>query len=688
MEQLKETFAQCKQEGRPTLVTYVTAGFPTIKETPDIMIGMQTGGADIIELGLPFTDPFADGPTIQKSNLKALENKVTVLSILKMVKDARKRGLHVPVLFMGYYNPLLHYGETRMLADCREVGVNGFIIVDLPPEEAGRFRHGCTKAGLSYIPLIAPCTSEDRMKTLCGIADSFIYLISKMGVTGSSGPLSAELPDLIKRVKDLSGDAPVAVGFGLNTREDFQTVTSIADGAIIGSHIIKLLDNAAPGLGAKAVEEYCSQITGRRVGCFPPTPSSQPEILVPRRGSLEQDIEMEEPDLAGQPGYFGGFGGQYVPEALLTCLAELEAGFGSAIKDPEFWDEYRSFYKWMNRPSSLHRATGLTAHAGGADIWLKREDLNHTGSHNINNALGQILLARRLGKTTIVAETGTGQHGFATATVCTKLGMTCTVFMGAEDVQRQAFNVFRIRLLGATVVPVELGSRSLRDAVDEAFRAWMANLPTTHYIIGSAIGPHPFPTIVRTFQSVIGDETKAQMQEEMGGLPDAVLACVGGGSNAVGMFYPFLKDPVKLVGVEAGGDGLGSSRHSAALSGGSVGVVHGARTYVLQDRDGQIIDTRSVAAGLGCSDAGPELSNWKHSGRAEFITATDAQALEGFRLLGRLEGISPALEAAHAVWGAIEMARELGPGKNLVLCLSGRGDKDMQEVVDKLPEIE
>lgn len=292
-----------------------------------------------------------------------------------------------------------------------------------------------------------------------------------------------------------------------------------------------------------------------------------------------------------------------------------------------------------------------------------------------------------MGKTEIIAETGAGQHGVATATVCAKFSMKCTIYMGAEDVRRQALNVFRIRLLGATVVPVEAGSRTLRDAVNEAFRAWIVRLDTTHYIIGSAIGPHPFPTIVRTFQSVIGDETKAQLKE-LGKSPDAVVACVGGGSNAVGMFYPFSSIPsVQLVGVEAGGDGLDTARHSATLSGGSVGVLHGVRTYVLQNQHGQISDTHSVSAGLDYPGVGPELAQWKESNRATFLSATNAQAFQGFRLLSQLEGIIPALETSHAVWGAIETAKQLGPGKDLVLCLSGRGDKDVQSVADELPKI-
>jgi tryptophan synthase len=293
-----------------------------------------------------------------------------------------------------------------------------------------------------------------------------------------------------------------------------------------------------------------------------------------------------------------------------------------------------------------------------------------------------------MGKTEIIAETGAGQHGVATATVCAKFGMKCTVYMGAEDVRRQALNVFRIKLLGAQVIAVEAGTRTLRDAVNEALRAWVVNLSTTHYVIGSAIGPHPFPTIVRTFQSVIGNETKEQMQAKRGKLPDAVVACVGGGSNAVGMFYPFSKDPsVKLLGVEAGGDGINTKKHSATLTGGSKGVLHGVRTYVLQNEHGQISDTHSISAGLDYPGVGPELSSWKDSERAKFIVATDAEALIGFRLLSQLEGIIPALETAHAIFGALELAKTMKKDQDIVICLSGRGDKDVQSVAEELPNL-
>ncbi|PBP22034.1 putative tryptophan synthase [Diplocarpon rosae] len=713
MEGLKSRFAQCKKEGRSAFVTYVTAGYPTPNETVDIMLGMEAGGSGyVIELGIPFTDPIADGVTIQKANTQALKNGVSVTSVLQMVRDARKKGLKVPVLFMGYYNPMLSYGEEKLLRDCREAGVNGFIVVDLPPEEAISFRNYCTKAGLSYVPLIAPSTSESRMKLLCKLADSFIYVVSRMGVTGATGTLNTGLPDLLKRVKQYSGNAPAAVGFGVSTRDHFLSVAKIADGVVIGSQIITVLAESESGEGAKNVEEYCAQVCGRRND---PTQGLTREV-----GIVEAISEAQEPngetvhvdavirestganlvdqiealntdgpvDPEAIPARFGEFGGQYVPESLMDCLSELEEGFNKIKDDPEFWEEYRTYYPWMGRPGQLHLAERLTEHAGGANIWLKREDLNHTGSHKINNALGQILLARRLGKTEIIAETGAGQHGVATATVCAKFGMKCTIYMGAEDVRRQALNVFRIKLLGAQVVAVEAGSRTLRDAVNEAMRSWVVKLDTTHYILGSAIGPHPFPTIVRTFQSVIGNETKFQMQEKRGKLPDAVVACVGGGSNAVGMFYPFSKDPsVKLLGVEAGGDGLDTDRHSATLSGGTKGVLHGVRTYVLQDKNGQISDTHSVSAGLDYPGVGPELASWKDNERAKFIAATDSEAFIGFRMISQLEGIIPALETAHAIYAAVELAKTMQKGQDIVICLSGRGDKDVQSVADELPTL-
>ncbi|KAH7366896.1 tryptophan synthase [Plectosphaerella cucumerina] len=705
MEGIRQAFQRCKAQNRSALVTYVTAGYPTAEETPDILLALEKGGADVIELGAPFTDPIADGPTIQTSNTIALQNGVTIESTLKMVKDARSRGLKAPVLLMGYYNPLLSYGEERLLTDCKESGVNGFIVVDLPPEEAVSFRKLCTKGGLSYVPLIAPATSDARMRILCRLADSFIYVVSRQGVTGALGSMNANLPELVARVKKYSGDKPAAVGFGVSTREHFLGVAELSDGVVVGSQIITTLQKAeSPEARLRDVAEYCSYLAGRtttddeeatrEVGIIEAIAGARETTATPTVSATI--TETEDSDLVAQlaamhgkiPARFGEFGGQYVPESLMDCLSELEEGFNKIKDDPAFWEEYRSYYDYMGRPGHLHLAERLTEYAGGANIWLKREDLNHTGSHKINNALGQLLLARRLGKTKIIAETGAGQHGVATATVCAKFGMECTVYMGAEDVRRQALNVFRMKLLGAKVVAVEAGSRTLRDAVNEALRAWVVNLDTTHYIIGSAIGPHPFPTIVRTFQSVIGNETKAQMLEKRGKLPDAVVACVGGGSNAVGMFYPFANDPsVKILGVEAGGDGVDTARHSATLSGGTKGVLHGVRTYVLQDKHGQISDTHSVSAGLDYPGVGPELSAWKDSGRVQFIAATDAEAFIGFRLISQKEGIIPALESAHGIYGAIELAKTMKKDEDLVICLSGRGDKDVQSVADELPKL-
>lgn len=547
---------------------------------------------------------------------------------------------------------------------------------------------------LSYIPLVAPSTADSRMEMLCSIADSFIYVASKMGVTGVTKALDTGLDELLSRVhRYTKGSVPAAVGFGINTREHFVDVARIAEGVVIGSKIIDVLQEASEGTGAERVKEYCLHVSGRKEArVITPVQEIKNSTTATQQRSLDGPNASEDhTEFLDKHTRFGQFGGQYVPEALMECLTELEAGFKKASADPTFWEEVRSYASYTNRPSSLHQAPRLSKHAGGARIWLKREDLNHTGSHKINNALGQVLLARRLGKTSIIAETGAGQHGVATATLCALLGLKCTIFMGAEDVERQALNVFRIKLLGATVIPVP-GAHpgdggTLRDAVNQAFRTWVTDLKTTHFVIGSAFGPHPYPTIVRTFQSVIGEETRSQFMQEMNGkLPDAVVACVGGGSNAAGMFYPFLKDEsVKLVGVEAGGDGSSNGRHAATLARGSVGVLHGVRTYVLQDDDGQIISTHSVSAGLDYPGVGPELANWKESNRANFIAADDNDALDGFRLLSETEGIIPALESAHAVAGAVKVARDLGPGKDLVICLSGRGDKDVQQVAKMLP---
>ncbi|NPA58646.1 MAG: tryptophan synthase subunit beta [Aquificae bacterium] len=381
-------------------------------------------------------------------------------------------------------------------------------------------------------------------------------------------------------------------------------------------------------------------------------------------------------------GYFGQFGGKFLPETLIPALEELESQYQKIRNDGDFQRELVYYLQeYAGRPTTLYYAHRLTEAVGGAKIYLKREDLLHTGAHKINNTLGQVLLTKKLGKKRIIAETGAGQHGVSTATAASLFGLECVVYMGEEDAERQALNVFRMKLLGAEVRIVRAGSRTLKDAVNEALRDWVTNVKTTHYVIGSALGPHPFPLIVRDFQSVIGRETKEQIIEIEGRLPDAVVACVGGGSNAIGMFFPFIGDEsVRLIGVEAEGYGLETGMHAASINGGTVGVLHGMKTYFLQDEWGQIEPTHSISAGLDYPGVGPEHAFLKEIGRAEYITATDEEALEGFTLLSRTEGIIPALESSHAVIKGVEVARELGREGVVVINLSGRGDKDVQQV--------
>ena len=378
-------------------------------------------------------------------------------------------------------------------------------------------------------------------------------------------------------------------------------------------------------------------------------------------------------------GHFGPYGGRFVPEALVGALDELEAAHNSAMQDPEFQSELRELHlTYTGRPSIITEAKRFAEHAGGARILLKREDLNHTGSHKINNVLGQALLTRRMGKKRIIAETGAGQHGVAAATAAALFGLECVVYMGQDDTKRQGLNVARMKLLGAEVIPVTAGSRTLKDAVNEAMRDWVTNVESTHYLLGTVAGPHPFPTMVRDFQKIIGEEAREQVIELSGRLPDAVLACIGGGSNAIGIFYAFIPDSqVRLIGFEAGGDGIETGRHAATITGGSVGVLHGTRSYVLQDDNGQTIESHSISAGLDYPGVGPEHAYLHDIGRAEYRAITDDEAMAAFALLSKTEGIIPAIESAHALAGAIKVGKELGPEALLLINLSGRGDKDV-----------
>lgn len=647
-----------------------------LTDTPAILLAMQEGGASVIELGVPYTDPQADGTTIQRTNQVAIKGGTSkIQQSLAMVKQARDMGLTVPVVLMGYYNPFLQYGIDKLCQDTKEAGADGFIVVDLPPEEGAQLNAACVQTGLSNVPLVAPTSSNERIASLAKMASSFLYCVSVTGVTGARDALPEDLDDFLVRVRQQTG-LPLAVGFGISSPEMVQGVANMADGVVVGSAILnameKLGDDATTEQRATAIREAVQHL---KAGVSQAdTAKNQATIL----GQIPQVWEGED-----HPSRFGKFGGQYIPETLSVAFEEIEQKYNEIKNDPDFiaeLDEYRRDF--VGGPTPLHKAERLTEYAGGATIWLKREDLAHTGAHKINNAIGQALLAKRIGKPRIIAETGAGQHGVATATVCAKLGLDCTVYMGAVDCERQKLNVFRMNTLGAKVVPVQDGQRTLKDAINEAMRDWVTNVRDTHYLIGSAVGPHPFPTIVRDFQSVIGKEMREQMLEKAGKLPDAVVACVGGGSNAMGAFYPFIEDKeVALYGAEAAGYGMGESEgHCATLSKGTPGVLQGALTYVIQEESGQTLNTHSISAGLDYPGVGPEHAHLKDIGRAVYEAVTDDEALEGFKLMCEYEGIIPALETSHAIYYAVQLAKKLGPGKDIVINMSGRGDKDMPQV--------
>ena len=676
---LTEAFEAADKRGRAAFVGFVTAGYPTREETVDIMLGMQKGGTDIIELGVPFTDPLADGASIQRTSEVALAhaNPISLTDCLSLTKAARAAGVTVPVVLMGYFNPFLMYGLDKLMDDSKASGVSGFIVVDLPPEEGMPFVEAANKRGLSYVPLVTPTSTNERIQQLASVASSFLYVVSLAGVTGARAELPKELPVFIDRIRKFT-KLPLAVGFGISSREQVAEVGEFANGVVVGSAICKALDTPAKGkTPAQSVEAFVKSVTA-------------PASKAGKKRKLEGDAhagkgapavkKVTAPPLEA---HFGEFGGRYVPETLVEAHRELEVAYAEAKADPAFQAQVAEMRKqYVGGPTPLYHAERLTKEMGGAQIWLKREELAFTGAHKINNAVGQGLLAKRLGKKRIIAETGAGQHGVATATVCALMGLECVVYMGKVDVDRQSLNVFRMKMLGATVRPVESGAATLKDAINEAMRDWVTNVETTHYLIGSAIGPHPFPTIVRDFQAVIGIECRQQSLDQIGRLPDVVVACVGGGSNAIGMFHAFVPDKaVKLVGVEAAGDGVNTKRHSATLALGTPGVLHGTRTYLLQDTStGQIIETHSISAGLDYPGVGPEHAFLKDSGRAEYIAVDDKQALEGFKMMCKTEGIIPALEPSHAIYQTMQLAKSMRPDQIVCLNLCGRGDKDMHSV--------
>jgi tryptophan synthase len=639
-------------------------------------MAMQEGGASVIELGVPYTDPQADGATIQHTNQVAIKGGTsTIPQCLEHVKKARALGLTVPVVLMGYYNPFLQYGVEKLCEDSKAAGADGFIVVDLPPEEGKALNKACIKNGLSNIPLVAPTSSDKRIEALTNMASTFLYCVSVTGVTGARETLPEDLEEFITRVRSKT-DLPLAVGFGISNPSMVNGVANIADGVVVGSAILKALDtlgdDATTEQRANAIRDVVSHL---KSGC---KQANGAKNQATKLGQIPTEWTADD-----KKSTYGKFGGQYIPETLSVAFEEIEKAFEEVKGDPEFLAELDRYRKdFVGGPTPLHKAERLTELAGGATIWLKREDLAHTGAHKINNAIGQALLAKRIGKPRIIAETGAGQHGVATATVCAMLGLDCTVYMGAVDCERQKLNVFRMNTLGAKVVPVHDGQKTLKDAINEAMRDWVTNVRDTHYLIGSAVGPHPFPAIVREFQSVMGREMRAQMLEKAGKLPDAVVACVGGGSNAIGAFAPFYDDKtVELHGAEAAGKGIDvDEEHCATLTKGTPGVLQGAMTYVIQQKSGQTLNTHSVSAGLDYPGVGPEHAYLKDSGRATYGAVTDEEALEGFRLMCRYEGIIPALETSHAIYYAFHLAKKLGKGKDIVINMSGRGDKDMPQV--------
>lgn len=690
---IQERFEHCKAQQRVAFVAFVTAGFPNKDATVDVLLGLEESGADVIELGVPFSDPMADGATIEEASRQALEHHTSLADCFANVEQARAKGLKVPVVLMGYYNNFLQHGLDKTCMDAQAKGVDGFIIVDLPCEQADDFYPKCVEHDLSLVPIVAPTSTPERMKKAAEIADSFIYIVSVLGVTGARTEVSKEVEQVVKGVRAATDGRGIylAVGFGISSRAHVQEIGKFADGAVVGSKIVQAL--GSPG-GITAVKALVKELSG---GPLAVTANGTPSAKRPRTGVANGATT------SSSSWYFGKYGGRYIPETLMEAHEELSKAWDATKNDATFQAELKRLRKeFVGGPTALYFAKNITEKMGGAQLWFKREELAHTGAHKINNSLGQALLAMRLGKRRIIAETGAGQHGVATATACALLGLECVVYMGSIDMERQALNVFRMKMLGAQVVPAESGSKTLKDAINEAMRDWVTNIRTTHYIIGSAVGPHPFPDIVRELQSVIGIEARAQMLNQTdahptftngpGRLPSTVVACVGGGSNAIGMFAAFLDDKdVEIIGVEAGGtvaapkpDDHAAKEHSATLTAGTPGVLHGSRTYLLQDGQGQITETHSISAGLDYPGVGPQHAALKDSGRVKYVSVTDSQALEAMQFVSRTEGIIPALEPSHALSYAIELCKTRPKDDIILVNLCGRGDKDMMSVAKAL----
>ena len=651
---LRNAFIAGEERGRAAFISYFLAGYPSPEDTVDVLLAMERGGTDIIELGVPFSNPTADGPTIQKAHAAVMSGaKPTTLGdTIDLAKEARVRGLKVPIVLMGYYNPFLAFGARKLMAACVESGVDGFIIVDLPPEEGEEFFGLCDEFGLSFVPLLTPESSTKRITLLTAHASSFVYCVSQVGVTGARQAVPPGLEAYLDRVRNLTS-APLAVGFGISTPGHVDTVGSLAEGVVVGSEVIKAAHPVPAGQTAAGAVEAAVRVlttapaeplprkTLRRVGRLLRVAVRQHAQMVywseystggggrATRGgdgggrfqaTVKQAGDAAEADAvrtySDAEASFGAFGGIYVPELLVAPLMALWTAYKAARVDPAFMallaQEQRDV---ASRVTPLFFCARLSRACGGARIFLKREDRAGQGSHHINNALGQALLASRLGLRRVITTCGSGGHGVAAATACRRQALECIVYMPSTNTVRHGEAVQLMRSLGAQVVPVE---GTLSAAIDECLRDLVAHVGTTYYMAASATGPHPMPTIVRDFQAVIGIEARQQCLDQIGQLPRTVVASVGGGGEAIGMFSAFLADAdVELVGVEGGGDGESTA---ATLSRGTPGVLHGARTYLLQERGtGQICDERSLAADLEYPGANPELAMLKDAGRVRFV---------------------------------------------------------------------
>ena len=650
---LEESFAAAKEKGEAAFVSFVTAGYPTAQDTPSILLAMQEGGASVIELGVPFSDPQADGPTIQHTNRVALENGTTRISqVLDMLREARAVGLTVPVILMGYYNPVHQYqsGLEAFCRDSKDAGADGVLIVDLPPEEATRMYKASEQYGLSNIPLVTPRCSDERIEQIASWASTFLYCVSVAGVTGARSALPDNLESFVERVRAKT-ELPLAVGFGISNAAMVQGVANIADGVVVGSAISKALMEIED---VNSTTDECSAVTRRITkdlvsGCRQSLNAKHQATLLSQ--------SPKTPLVDNSKKYFGRFGGQFIPELLMEPLDRLEAAYRSFQADKVFQQEAtRLVDEFVTGPTPLQKAEALTSLIGGAAIWLKRDDLARGCSRQMmNNVVHQALMAKKLEMSRVIAESITGNHGMATATVCKRLGLECTIYMGKADAEKIPACVSKMQKLGATVVPV---SGHIKDAVNEASRDLVAHIDSAFYVASSATGPHPFPTIVRDLKSVLGLEIQEQLYKSVGKQPNAIVASVGKSHCGIGAFYPFLSDcQVDLYGVE--------SEQCAPLSKGTPGVLHGAFTYLVQEPEsGQIADCQQYPL------AEPEHSYLMETRRANFDCLSNLRANQARSMVWWSEGILTNRESSRAIAKAIAVAKNLGPGQDIVVSLS------------------